>query len=75
MRLYGSGTASRMSLDWQNLILSLGGCSRPGTVSTVSAPLVLPGLFYFLLFSSVFPFKFPFLLSFYFVLFVTIMNS
>ena len=45
MRRFGSGTASRMSLDWQNLILSFGGCSRPGTVSTVSAPLALPDLF------------------------------
>ena len=63
MRRFGSGTASRMSLDWQNPILSFGGCSRPGTVSTVSVPLVLPDLFYFLSFSL----KIPFLLSFYFV--------
>ena len=45
MRRFGSGTASRMSLDWQNPILSFGGCSRSGSVSTVSAPLVLPDLF------------------------------
>ena len=45
MRQFGSGTASRMSLDWQNLILSFGGCSRPGMVSTVSAPLVLRDFF------------------------------
>ena len=35
---FGSGTALRMSLDWQNPILSFGGCSRPWTVSTVNAP-------------------------------------
>ena len=46
MRRFISGTASRMSLDLQNPILSFGGCSRPGTVSTVSAPLVLPDLFF-----------------------------
>ena len=45
MRRFGSGTASRMSLDWQNPILSFGGCSRPGTASTVSVPLVLSDLF------------------------------
>ena len=56
MRQFGSGTAPRMSLDWQNLILSFGGYSRPGTVSTVSAPLVLPDLFYFPFVQFSFPF-------------------
>ena len=40
----GSGTASRMSLDWLNLTLSSGGCFRLGTGSTVSVPLVLPDI-------------------------------
>ena len=75
MRRFGSGTASRMNLDWQNLILSFGKCSRPGTVSTVSAPLVLPDLFYLLLFSSVFPFKIPSFVVILFCLFVTLLNS
>ena len=41
MRRSGSGTASRISLDWRNLILSSGGCSRPRTGSTVRVLLVL----------------------------------
>ena len=64
----GSGTASRMSLDLRNLILSSRGCSRPGTGSTVNVLLVLPD-FYFCSVQFSFPVNFLFFSPFSFFVF------